>query len=43
MSIILILIFGDAVDNHVDSLRPIGIIGLALAAALGKKIYDKLV
>ncbi|RPF50770.1 hypothetical protein EDC42_1423 [Methanobrevibacter gottschalkii DSM 11977] len=43
MSAILILIFGDAVDNYVDSLRPVGIIGLALAAALGKKIYDKLV
>lgn len=43
MSAILILIFGDAVDNYVDSLRPIGIVGLALASALGKKIYDKLV
>ncbi len=43
MSIILLLIFGDALYNSAHSLRPIGIIGLALAAALGKKIYDKLV
>ncbi|WP_294005591.1 hypothetical protein [uncultured Methanobrevibacter sp.] len=43
MSTILILIFGDALDNFIGLLRPVGIIGLALAAALGKEIYNKLV
>ncbi|WP_405289017.1 hypothetical protein [Methanobrevibacter sp.] len=42
-SIIFALIFGDNALNYAHSLRPFGVIGLALAAAFGKKIYDKLV
>ena len=39
--IILLFIFGDPFYNFVHSIRPVGYIFLALAAALAKKIFNK--